>query len=158
MTSQGKEDIKIKIGVQYLKDLSIENVNAPGIFTLENSSPPSIDVNYDISVARLNTNKESNISSYEVTLHVNIKSIVKDKESKEHTLFILEAKYAGVFSIEGKVDDDKEKRLLFIYAPNTLFPFLRRIIATSTGDCSFPPLMVDPIDFAGQFEKQNKKQ
>jgi preprotein translocase subunit SecB len=35
-----------------------------------------------------------------------------------------------------------------------LFPFARRIIAESSRDGGFPPLMLDPIDFASLFRQQ----
>ena len=158
MSSQYNNEIKIKVGSpQYLKDLSIENTNAPFIFTIETSSAPNIKVSHDISVAKLGDNNEASTSSFEVILSITIHSKISDTSGKEHTVFIFEAKYAGIFSIEGKPDDIQEKRMLFVYAPSILFPFLRRIIATSTGDCGFPSLMLDPIDFSAHFEEQYKK-
>lgn len=151
-----KDDIKVKVGIHYLKDLSIENVNSPGIYTVKNTSPPKIDVNYDISVSQLG--KDGNdITSFEVLLQVNINSKVSSESPKsEHTLFICEIKYAGIFSIDGG-SDEEHKKVLFIYAPGILFPFLRRIASTATGDCGFPPLMLEPVDFANHFTKQDNK-
>ena len=149
------KEAKVKIGIQYLKDLSIENPNSPHIFTVSSSQAPKMDINYNVSVIKLGQEKESNTSSFEVILEVTINSkIIDDKTKKEHTLFVYEVKYAGVFSIE---DDDKEqeKRILFIYAPTILFPFVRQITSNATGSCGLPPLMLDPIDFAAQYEQQN---
>ncbi len=158
MNSQGINDIKIRVGIQYLKDLSVENSYAPAIFTVKSNEPPKIDVNYNIAVAKLSKQEDSTISSFEVTLIVTVASKVKEENSKEvRSMFVCEVKYAGIFSIEGS-NEYNEKRFLFVYAPNALFPFVRQIIAANTGHCGFPPLMLDPIDFAGQFEKQQSKQ
>ncbi len=153
MNSQDTNSIKIKVGVQYLKDLSVENPNSPEIFILEAPKGPNIDVKYDISVNKLSSEEQKNSKSFEVILSVKIHSKIQ-KDGSDYNMFILEAKYAGVFSTEGDLNDVEEKRVLFVYAPNNLFPFLRRIVADSIGNCGFPPLMLDPIDFAGQFEKR----
>lgn len=154
MSSQDSNGIKIKVGIQYLKDLSIENINAPNIFMMESTSAPTIDVKYDVSVSKLAKDNDTT-SSFEVSLSVVINSKIHNKEKKEHTGFICEAKYAGLFSLDGTIDSMNEKKILFIYAPNMLFPFLRNVIATATRDCGFPTLLLDPVDFAGQFDKQN---
>ena len=38
--------------------------------------------------------------------------------------------------------------------PKILFPFLRSIIANSTREGGFPPLMLNPVDFVGMYEKK----
>jgi preprotein translocase subunit SecB len=35
-----------------------------------------------------------------------------------------------------------------------LFPFARQILADATRSGGFPPLMLDPIDFAGMYQKR----
>ena len=35
-----------------------------------------------------------------------------------------------------------------------LFPFARQILAEATRNGCFPPLMVDPIDFASMYQKR----
>ena len=46
---------------------------------------------------------------------------------------------------------------LLINCPALLFPFLRRILADLTREGGFPPLFLDPIDFAGLY-MQRKQQ
>ena len=48
--------------------------------------------------------------------------------------------------------------VLLIECPRLIFPFARRIIADVTRDGGFPPLMVDPIDFAQLFRQQMQAQ
>ena len=42
-----------------------------------------------------------------------------------------------------------------IECPRLLFPFAREIIATSVRDGGFPPLLLDPVDFVGLYQRKN---
>ena len=44
--------------------------------------------------------------------------------------------------------------MLFIECPRLLFPFARQIVADVTRNAGFPPLMIDPIDFAALFAQR----
>ena len=46
---------------------------------------------------------------------------------------------------------------LLINCPSLLFPFLRRLVADLTREGGFPPLLLDPIDFAGLFVKRQQE-
>ena len=39
-----------------------------------------------------------------------------------------------------------------------LFPFARNILAETTRDGGYPPLMLNPIDFAALFRKQTEEE
>jgi preprotein translocase subunit SecB len=39
-----------------------------------------------------------------------------------------------------------------------LFPFARQILADATRNGGFPPLMLDPIDFATMYQKRMQQQ
>ena len=43
-------------------------------------------------------------------------------------------------------------------APHSLFPFARQILADATRNGGFPPLMLDPIDFAAMYQKRMLQQ
>ena len=43
---------------------------------------------------------------------------------------------------------------LLIEAPRLLFPFARQIIAEAVANTGFPPLLLDPIDFAAAYMAQ----
>ena len=70
-------------------------------------------------------------------------------------MFLLQ--YAGVFEIKKVEDEEQKKQVLLIYCPNLIFPFARRIIADITRDAGFQPLMVNPMDFAGLYLKQQQQ-
>ena len=68
-------------------------------------------------------------------------------------IYDLELAYAGLFEIQSMPEQALEPFLL-INCPALLFPFLRRLVADLTREGGFPPLLLDPIDFAGLFMQQ----
>ena len=133
----------IRINSQYVKDLSFEVPNAPEIF-LTPALKPDITLSIDIDAKRLA------INAFEVILKVTAQAVGNDK-----IIFICELSYAGVFTLDEKIQDQKEvEEILLIYCPNILFPFARKIIAGCTIDGGFPPLMLEPIDFADLYQKR----
>ena len=69
------------------------------------------------------------------------------------TLFHVELQYGGVFRLAG-FPQEHMLPVLFIECPRLLFPFARQIIADVTRNAGFPPLMIDPIDFAQLFTQR----
>lgn len=136
----------IAINAQYIKDLSFENPNAP--MSLTGNKQPSIDLNVDVQVQRLQEN------AFEVALVLR-----SEAKAESQTLFLAELTYAGVFTLD--VSDEERDGVLLVYCPNILFPFARQIIANVTRDGGFPPLMLDPIDFTQLYQQhlqQDKKE
>jgi preprotein translocase subunit SecB len=131
------------INAQYIKDLSFENPKAPYSF-LQNEKP-AIDVSIDIGALNLHD------ETYEVVLGIQVKSVINNE-----TLFLIDLKYAGIFSLE-KEEEDKE-RVVFVQCPTILFPYARRIISDLTSDGGYLPLYISPIDFYTLYldNKENK--
>ncbi|RTL91341.1 MAG: protein-export chaperone SecB, partial [Hyphomicrobiales bacterium] len=71
----------------------------------------------------------------------------------QEVLFNVELVYGGVFAISG-FPQEHMLPILFIECPRLLFPFARQIIADATRNGGFPPLMLDPIDFAQMFQQR----
>ena len=44
--------------------------------------------------------------------------------------------------------------VLFIECPALLFPFVRRLVADLSREGGFPPLLLDPIDFASLYRRR----
>jgi preprotein translocase subunit SecB len=137
-------NLKFIINAQFLKDLSFENPRAPESLR-SFSSNPSFNIDVDVKSKTL-TDHGPNI--YEVELIVKGETKADDK-----TLFLIESSYSGIFTIENATDEILEK-ILMIECPKFLFPFLRSIIANSTREGGFPPLMLNPVDFVGIYEKK----
>jgi len=137
----------IRINSQYAKDLSFEVPNSPDIF-LTPTTKPNIDLSIDIDAKRLSVN------TFEVILKINATAKGGENDG-DKVIFICELSYAGIFVLNEKIQDQKEiEEILLIYCPNLLFPFARKIIAGCTIDGGFPPLMLEPINFADLYQKR----
>ena len=90
---------------------------------------------------------------YEVNLNINAKAVEGDKP--ESVIFLVELNYAALFNIVNLTEEELKKALL-IDCPTLIFPFARRIIADCTKDGGFPPLLMEPVDFAAIIAQQNQ--
>ena len=52
------------------------------------------------------------------------------------------------------VPQESLNALVLIECPRLLFPFAREIIATAVRNGGFPPLLLDPVDFAGLYRQK----
>ena len=52
------------------------------------------------------------------------------------------------------VPEEALQPFLLAEAPRLLFPFARQIIAEAVANTGFPPLLLDPIDFASAYMAQ----
>jgi len=125
---------------QYVKDLSVENPNAPDVFQW--TEQPKIDVQFNIA-ADAKTDEV-----HEVILKININA-----SCEKGPMYLVELAYCGLIGIRN-IPEDQTHAFLFAEAPRILFPFARRCIADAVRDAGFPPLMVDPIDFATLYNQQ----
>ena len=130
---------------QYLKDLSFENPNAPQSLTPQSTQP---DINIAVNVNARNLAP----TDYEVELHLDAKATIQGK-----VVFAAELLYAGAFRLENFPANLLHPAVL-IECPRMLFPFARQILADATRNGGFPPLMLDPIDFAGMYQKRIQQQ
>ncbi len=126
---------------QYLKDLSFENPNAPQSLAPQQTQP---DINISVNVNAKNLAP----TDYEVEIHLDAKATVEGK-----VVFAAELIYAGAFRLENFPANLLHPAVL-IECPRMLFPFARQILADATRNGGFPPLMLDPIDFAGMYQKR----
>lgn len=125
---------------QYVKDLSIENPNAP-FSLIQKEGKPDIQLNVDIKAQQLSEGE------CEVVLNISADASLDGKK-----LFVVELAFGGLFTLTAE-DDDARRYLTMVPCPTLLFPFARRVLADATRDAGFPPLMLDPINFAALFEK-----
>ena len=133
-TNGSDEPTTMQINAQYIKDLSFENPNSPG--SLQPKTEPSVEVNVDVQAVSLSDHV------YEVSLTTSITG-----RDETQTLFIIELVYAGIFTFQGESDDNIQPGLL-IDCPQLLFPFARSIISGVTQNGGFPPLLLQPVNFA----------
>lgn len=133
-----------KILGQYLKDFSFENPNAPASLAPQQNQP---DINIAVNVNARNLGP----NDFEVELHLNAKASGGGK-----VVFAAELLYAGIFHLENFPQNVIQAAVL-IECPRMLFPFARQIMADATRNGGFPPLMLDPIDFAAMYQQRMKQ-
>ena len=139
----------LRVLAQYVKDLSFENPTAAA-GARNQETPPAIDMGIDVNARPLREGE-----AYEVDLSIRAKA-----SRGEDVMFLTELVYSGVFQFVNVAKEDLEP-LLLIECPRLLFPFSRRLLAEVTREGGYPPLLVDPIDFAALYraqlqERQNK--
>lgn len=125
---------------QYVKDISFENPNAPQIFQkLPNAKP---DIKIGINVAGRQVAQDT----FEVELKLEANSTA-DGEA----VYVVELVYAGLFQLRN-LPEDAMQPFLLVEAPRLLFPFARRIVSDAVRDGGYPPLTLEPIDFAALYQ------
>ena len=122
----------------YLKDLSLEQPNAPQILMV--ASEPQIQVEVDIAVAPLTG------GIFEVALSSTITAKVDSK-----VLFLIEAKQAGIFEFSN-IPAEQIDPMLGIACPTILYPYLRSNIADMISRAGFQPIHLNEINFHGMYE------
>ena len=131
----------LNVLAQYIKDLSFENPNAPRSLQPREKAP---DINININV---NANPLSE-TDFEVELKLEAAA-----GSDADAMFKVELTYGGVFRLQNIPEEAKGPAIL-IECPRMLFPFARQIVADATRNGGFPPLMIDPIDFAALYQQR----
>lgn len=135
----------MNILAQYVKDLSFENPHAPNSLRPRDKAP-EISININVNPTPLSE------TDFEVELKLDAKAA-----DGEEVLFNVELVYAGLFRIEN-VPQEALQAAVLIECPRLLFPFARQIMADATRNGSFPPLMIDPVDFAQLFRQRMAEQ
>ena len=136
------EDTMPQVGLiaQYVKDLSFENPNAPGVYQWQGQ--PRIDVQFNIGAQVVGE------GVHEVALKIDVSAQQADK-----TAFQVELVYGALFGIRN-VPEDQVRPFLFAEAPRLMFPFARRVLSDAIRDGNFAPLLLEPIDFGALYLQQ----
>ena len=127
---------KVQFNIQriYLKDLSFESPMTPAVFT-NMSSSPKVGFNFESNIENISND------NHELTLTFNVKAEVENE-----TLYLVELKQCGVFTIS--IDDkDVKKRFLNVHCAEIVYPYARENISNVIQKGGFPPLFLSPIDF-----------
>ena len=127
----------------YLKDLSLEQPNAPAIL-LEQQQPQ-----VDISLAIAAETVAEGIFEVCVTATVTTKV-------QERTLFLIEAKQAGIFEIRN-LPPEQMQAILGIACPGMVYPYLRAIVSDVCNRAGFPPVLLSEVNFQAMFEAQQQQ-
>lgn len=138
---QAQQGPMLSVLAQYTKDQSFENPNAPDSLRSGLAAP---EINIGIEIGRQMLEGDN----VEVTL-----MLKADARRGEQVAFIAELEYAGLFAFQG-VSVEEIQPLIMIECPRLLFPFARQIMAEMTQNGGYPPIMLEPPDFAAMFREE----
>jgi len=124
----------------YLKDLSLEQPNAPQI--LAEQGQPQVEITLGLGAQGIND------GLYEVTVTATVTTKVK-----ERVLFLIEAKQGGIFEIRN-LPGEQVQAILGIACPGMIYPYLRAIVSDVCTRAGFPPVMLSEVNFQAMFEAQ----
>jgi preprotein translocase subunit SecB len=85
---------------------------------------------------------------FEVCVTATVTTKVGDK-----TLFLIEAKQAGIFEIR-HVPQEQLEGILGIVCPQMIYPYLRAIVSDVCTRAGFPPVLLSEVNFQAMFEAQ----
>jgi preprotein translocase subunit SecB len=143
--AQGQPPIQAQVVGQYIKDLSFENPNVGKLLGGPGESP---NLKLEVNVNAKRVGRDLFESAIEFKAQAT---------NKAGVIYDLELVYGGVFKIENMPAQALEPFLL-INCPLLMFPFVRRLVADITREGGFPPLLLDPIDFAGLFMRRKQQE
>lgn len=126
---------------QYIKDFSFENPNAPRSLAPQDKAP---EISIQVNVGGNQIGEED----YVVDLTLEGKATIGGD-----VLFAFELVYGGVFRLRN-VPADHIHPTVMIECPRLLFPFARQIVGDAVRNGGFPPLYIDPVDFAALYRQR----
>jgi len=135
------EPQQLILNAQYIKDLSFENPRAPQSL-IQQTTQPDVEINVDVKANNLGP------EVFEVVLTINATA-----RAQGETVFLVELAYGSVVTIKNATAE-LLPALVLVETPRIVFPFARAVIANATRDGGFPPLMINPIDFAELLRRQ----
>ena len=124
----------------YLKDMSLEQPNSPSI--LLEQEQPTVDIQLGVEATPVAD------GLYEVAVTATVQTKIKDK-----TVFLVEAKQAGIFEIR-HIPEDQLGPIMGIACPQIVYPYLRGNVADIVNRAGFPPVHLAEINFQAMYEQQ----
>jgi preprotein translocase subunit SecB len=134
------QDPTFQIQRIYLKEASLEQPNSPAI--LLEQEQPSVDIQLGVEA---NPVAEG---VFEICVTATVQTKIKDK-----TVFLVEAKQAGIFEIRN-LPDDQMGPIMGIACPQIVYPYLRGNVADIIQRGGFPPVHLAEINFQAMYEQQ----
>lgn len=138
---QGRE-----FGIQkiYIKDVSFETPNAPGIFR-EKWEP-------DVSLQLGNSATTLADGVFEAVLSLTVTAKVAGK-----TAYLVEIQQAGIFNIRG-YNNQEVALMLGSFCPNILFPYAREAVSDLVTKGGFPQMLLAPVNFDALYQQHMQQQ
>lgn len=128
----------------YVKDLSLETPHSPQAFQEE--WQPELNLQFTMNTSDIGAD------NHEVVLQITVTAKSKDK-----TLFLVEVKQAGLFTLKG-FTEEQNHQVMSITCPTILFPYAREAVSDLVGRAGFPPLYLAPVNFEALYAQQMQEQ
>jgi preprotein translocase subunit SecB len=141
---KGEASFQAKVVAQYIKDLSFEN---PSIEKLLDGNTESPNIKLEVSV---NARRMGKPDLFESAIELRAEAV-----NKAGTIYIFECVYAGLFHVQS-IPEQALEPFLLIQCPSLIFPYLRRLASDITREGGFPPLLIDPLDFAALYMQRQQ--
>jgi preprotein translocase subunit SecB len=135
--------VQVSLQSVYLKDCSYESPNGPRLPNNQNWEP-KFQLNMNTAAEELGADVR------EVLLTVTVEA-----KQGEATLYLVEVKQAGLFSITGASPEDL-KRLIGSFCPNVLFPYAREVISDLIVKGGFPNFLLPLVNFDALFAQASQ--
>jgi preprotein translocase subunit SecB len=116
-----------------VKDLSVENPNAPEAFQWTDQA--QMDIQFNIAARIIQP------EVHEVELKITLTA------SMRRARLYRRPDLCGLIGMRG-LDDAQMHAFVFAEAPRLMFPFARRVLADAVRDAGLP-LLLEPVDFGG---------
>ncbi len=127
----------------YLKEASLEQPNSPAI--LLQGEQPSVDIQIGVEAQPVAE------GVFEVCVTATVHTRIAEK-----TVFLVEAKQAGIFEIRNLAEDQMGP-IVGVVCPQIVFPYLRGNVADIVQRAGFPPVHLAEINFQGMYEQQQQQ-
>lgn len=144
MNQSSKPQPEFIIQRVYVKDLSLETPHSPQAFQEE--WQPELNLQFTMNTTDLGAD------NHEIVLQITVTAKSKDK-----TLFLVEVKQAGLFTIKG-FTEEQNHQVMSITCPTILFPYAREAVSDLVGRAGFPPLYLAPVNFEALYAQQMEDQ
>lgn len=141
--ASGSGGVQVTLQNIYLKDSSYESPNGPRLPSNQGWEP-KFQLNMNTSAEELGPDVR------EVLL-----TITLEAKQGDATLYLVEVKQAGVFSIQG-ASTEELKRLIGSFCPSVLFPYAREVISDLVVKGGFPNFLLPLVNFDALFAQASE--
>lgn len=135
--------VQVALQSVFLKDCSYESPNGPRLPTNQGWEP-KFSLNMNTSTEEIAPDVR------EVLL-----TITLEAKHGDATLYLVEVKQAGIFSIVGASNEDL-KRLIGSFCPSVLFPYAREAVSDLIVKGGFPSFLLPLVNFDALFAQASE--
>ena len=135
--------VQVSLQSVYLKDCSYESPNGPRLPNNQGWDP------------KFQLNMNTSAEEFAPDVREVLLTITLEAKHGDATLYLVEVKQAGVFSIAGASIDDM-KRLIGSFFPSVLFPYARAVISDLIVKGGFPSFLLPLVNFDALFAQASE--